>query len=83
MLQENENAARNKNNDVSPSRENALNGAADLREAIGEIHKDIKLVIQTLNTLEGPSFDDRLKFYRKWALEVGRYSFRWHLSVDQ
>jgi hypothetical protein len=56
---------------------------AELRDASLEIHKSIDTVIEALNELEnGPSFDDRLETYRKWAREVGRFSFRWHLRED-
>ena len=55
---------------------------AQLRDASLEIHKSIDTVIEALNELDGPSFDDRLETYRKWAREVGRFSFRWHLRGD-
>ena len=55
---------------------------ADLRNACLEIRKDIDKVNEALSELQGPTFDDRLASYRKWAREVGRYSFRWHLRAE-
>lgn len=31
------------------------------------------------SAVKSPTLDDRLPIYRKWAHEVGRFSFRWHV----
>lgn len=54
---------------------------AELRDDSLEIHECVGTVIQALNELGGPSFDDHLPNYRNWAREVGRYAFRWHLKA--
>jgi hypothetical protein len=77
-----ERIARNERTEatVIPSgRESRL---AELRDASHEIREGIDAVREALNELKGPSFDDRLATYSKWASEVGRYSFRWHLRAD-
>lgn len=48
---------------------------------LAKIKSNIDSVIELLGS-NGPSFDDRLEIYRKWAHEVGRYSFRSHLLAD-
>ena len=78
-----ENVAQSQKDGASPIREDEENGAADLDEVFGQLRQDVKRVVQALKDLEGPSFDDRIESYRKWALEVGRYSFRWHLSLER
>ncbi len=48
-----------------------LHGATDRIEAkFGNLRK-----------LKSASFDDRLEVYGRWAREVGRYSFHWHLKA--
>ncbi len=54
----------------------------ELQEASLEIRKGIDAVIKALGEQEGPPFDDQLGTYGKWAHEVGRYSFRWHLRAE-
>ncbi len=61
------------------SRESRL---VELKDATQEICGSIEALVTALNKLEGPSFDDRLDIYTKWASEVGRYSFRWDLKKD-
>lgn len=46
-----------------------------------DILNDIHMVIETLNKLNGPYFENDLEVYRKKAFEVGRYSFRSHLLM--
>jgi hypothetical protein len=64
---------------ILSERENRL---VELRDASREIRKGIEMVKQALTELQGPPFDDSLPAYRKWASEVGRYSFRWHLREE-
>lgn len=61
------------------SRETRL---AELHDATEEIREGIATVKKTLAEMNGPDVDDRVSSYRKWACEVGRYSFRWHLRTD-
>ena len=50
---------------------------AEFHDASISIHAKVDQVIGTLKELKGPAFDDRLDVYRRWAHEVGRYSFDW------
>jgi hypothetical protein len=55
---------------------------AELKEALMEIRGSIDAVEIALKDLNGPPLNDQLPIYCKWAREVGRYSFRWHLKVE-
>lgn len=55
---------------------------AELRDATFEIRASIDPVEIALNELNGPTFNDQLPIYSKWAREVGRYSFHWHLKAE-
>ena len=68
--------------DITESQQSAENQRKDLQEAVLGIRKDIEVVLKALDAQGGPSFGDHLKTYRKWAHEVGRFSFRWHLKMD-
>ena len=53
----------------------------EIQTVVEQIRLDMKKVVDALEELDGPPFDDRLETYRKWANEVGRFSFRWHLRL--
>jgi hypothetical protein len=54
----------------------------ELWDATNEIYQGAENIIQPLQQQDGPSFDDRLEVYCKWANEVDRFSFRWHLRSE-
>lgn len=56
-----------------------------LRELIfglAKIQSHINGVRKALEKPNAPSYDDRLEVFKKWAREVGRYSFRSHLIAE-
>ncbi len=52
----------------------------ELREASLIMVADMKVASDSLSKLKAPRLEDDLMVYAKWAREVGRYSFRWHLK---
>ena len=56
--------------------------SSDIQTAAVQIRLDMEKVVEALEELGGPPFDDRLETYRKWANEVGRFSFRWRLRMQ-
>jgi LysM repeat protein len=74
--------ANNVRSDINEYQHPVKNQKKDLQGAALGIRNDIKVVIEALDAQNGPSFDHRLKTYRKWVNEVGRFSFRWHLKAD-
>ena len=52
---------------------------ARLNASLPRIRNNISSVKQKLNENNGPWFEDDLEKYSRWAREVGRYSFRWHI----
>ena len=46
---------------------------------LGKISQKINSVMNSLLELSGPGIDNNMENYKKWANEVGYYSFRWHL----
>jgi hypothetical protein len=73
-----ERAAR-KDNPPPGSHEKRL---IELCAALVGIQKDIAAVRGSLAEHGGPAVEDSLEPYQKWAREVGRYSFRWHIKAD-
>lgn len=51
-------------------------------DAVAGILQDVDAVTRALKKSGAPELDDRLESYRKWAREVGRYSFQWHLRPN-
>jgi hypothetical protein len=77
-----ERSARNSKNKTAVPPSDREIRLEQLRDVSLEINQSIDNVIEDLIKLNGPRFDTRLKPYREWAREVGRFSFRWHLREE-
>jgi hypothetical protein len=52
-------------------------------KALGTIKEGLAAVKASLAEHGGPPLDDTLATYSKWAREVGRYTFHWHIRADE
>lgn len=53
-----------------------------LQHSVREIERRFQRVEQRLRDQGRPSIADDISLYQKWAFEVGRFSFRWHLRSE-
>ncbi|MFT5725916.1 MAG: nucleoside phosphorylase [Desulforhopalus sp.] len=58
------------------------NKSSEFDNEFKQIPNKINLVLSSLLELSGPGIDNDMENYKKWANEVGYYSFHWHLKIE-